>query len=140
MLYLIIAIVTGGLFSLAYKMTGKMQLRIPIINFLLYFLPSIILLFWIWSTKSFIHNPGVVLTGIAGGVFSFFATKYFFLAVYRSNLSTSWTVVSLSVVIPLLASIFYWREYPNYKQIAGIVLVFVSLFFIYKDKKKESEK
>ena len=58
-----------------------------------------------------------------------YVVSYFFLLtiVQHDGISIPMAVARLSVVVPILFSIFYWREIPNGYQIIGIFLVCLSL-------------
>jgi len=70
----------------------------------------------------------VITLGIVAGVLFFIAVISFFEVTRRERLAISWTVLSLSLVIPTLTSIILWKEQPSLKQgvgITGIVVAFV---------------
>lgn len=85
---------------------------------------------WVIQKGEFEVSDATWIIGILCGV-AYFAS-YFFLAkaIKSSGISIAWSVVQLSVLVPILFSIFYWKEYPNAYQIGGIVLVCVSLPFL----------
>ncbi|MCZ6676199.1 MAG: EamA family transporter [Candidatus Poribacteria bacterium] len=68
-----------------------------------------------------------LIVGVLAGVG--YVVSYFFLitVVKRDGISVPMAVVRLSILIPILFSIFYWQEKPNVYQIIGIGLVCLSL-------------
>ncbi len=58
-----------------------------------------------------------------------YVVSYFLLlaVVKQDGISVTMAVVRLSVMIPVVFSIFYWREQRNLYQISGIILVCLSL-------------
>jgi uncharacterized membrane protein len=65
--------------------------------------------------------------GIAAGIGAFFATLTFFFHMQYGKLSASWTVISLSLGFPVLASILIWHESPSLNQGIGLILIVVAL-------------
>jgi uncharacterized membrane protein len=55
------------------------------------------------------------------------STLAFFRHMKFGQLSVSWTVISLAVAFPVIASIFLWHEIPTAKQVAGLVLIVIAL-------------
>ncbi len=58
-------------------------------------------------------------------------------ALKYGKISTSWIVLNLAVLIPILASIFIWKEIPDIKKILGICLIPISFLLL---REKESIK
>ncbi|MBI1926727.1 EamA family transporter [Candidatus Poribacteria bacterium] len=68
-----------------------------------------------------------LIVGVLAGV-GYVVSYFFLLAVVKQDgISVTMAVVRLSVMIPVVFSIFYWREQPNLSQISGIILVCLSL-------------
>jgi drug/metabolite transporter (DMT)-like permease len=65
------------------------------------------------------------------------AVFLYFVVASRAKLNVTWTVIQLSIVIPLLFSVLYYREIPGPVPIVGIVLVFVAimLFGVGREKR-----
>ena len=83
----------------------------------------LIALFWILLSSSFNLNPLACKIGFLAGVALFFAMiTYFDLVKKGARLGVSWTIVTLSMIIPTSASIFYWKEIPNLYQGSGLIL------------------
>jgi drug/metabolite transporter (DMT)-like permease len=57
------------------------------------------------------------------------------------QLSVSWTVISLAVAFPVVASIFFWHEIPTAKQMVGLVLIVIALLlFGHNESREEASK
>jgi uncharacterized membrane protein len=65
--------------------------------------------------------------GIAAGAMVFFATLSFFHHIGHGQLSASWTIISLAIAFPVLASILIWHEQPTVKQTIGLALIVIAL-------------
>ena len=62
----------------------------------------------------------VINLGIIAGMLFFIAVITFFEVTRRGRLAISWTVLSLSLVIPTLASMILWGETPFLRQCIGM--------------------
>ena len=83
-------------------------------------------------------NANALLLGVGAGVMVYFATLSFFHHMTRGQLSASWTVISLAVGFPVLASIFLWGEHPTTKQTIGMGLIVVALILFGRHETKPS--
>jgi len=72
-------------------------------------------------------NSTSCVIGILAGTAYF--TSYFLMitVVKTSGISLTWAAVRLSVLVPVLFSIFYWHERPSVFQITGLGWVCISL-------------
>ena len=78
---------------------------------------------WVW------HGTTVLIGGTSG-VFYFVAFYFLIQALLQGGVAVTLAIVRLSVLIPILCSIFIWYEIPNLPQIAGIVTVCIALPFL----------
>lgn len=71
-----------------------------------------------------------ILIGVSTGLF--YVGSFWFLvrAVVRDGVAVTMAVVRLSVLAPILCSIFIWNEIPTTGQTVGIVFVFLALPFL----------
>ena len=78
---------------------------------------------WVW------HGVTMLIGGVSG--FFYFVAFYFLIqALLQGGVAVTLAVVRLSVIIPIICSIFIWDESPNGLQILGIVAVCVALPFL----------
>ncbi len=127
MIFLVLHIVFMSSFGLQIKYnqaSGRDLLSVGAIN---YIVAAFVAGGWVIHRGEFAFSHATWITGTLCGVA--YVVSYFFLmnSVKSSGLSITWPVVRLSVIIPILFSIFYWKEQPNAYQIGGIVSVCVSL-------------
>lgn len=127
MIFLVLHIVFMSSFGLQIKYhqaSGRDLLSVGAIN---YIVAAFVAGAWVIHKGEFEISNATWITGTLCGVA--YVVSYFLLmnSVKSSGLSITWSVVRLSVIIPVLFSIFYWKEQPNAYQIGGIVSVCVSL-------------
>ena len=72
--------------------------------------------------------------GLLGGMCAFGATWGILNALRFGKVSTSWTILGLSLVIPTMASIIFWGERLTFTKGLGFVLVCISIILIGKDR------
>jgi drug/metabolite transporter (DMT)-like permease len=76
--------------------------------------------------------PGVALPfGLIAGI----AFVALLLAIEYGKIATSWLVVSLSPIVPSIASVIIYHESLKARKIFSLLLISVSLFFLYGDKR-----
>jgi len=127
MIFLVSHIIFASLFALQvkhYQSSGRDMLAVGAIN---YIVAAIAAGVWVGYKGEFGISNATWIIGILCGIAYF--VSYFFIinAVKSSGISITWSVVRLSVIVPVLFSIFYWKEQPNAFQIGGIMSVCVSL-------------
>ncbi len=126
-IFLALSIVFNTLFASCYKVAVRRNCNLRIVNVWVYAGSTATILLYVLTRWRLPLNPLVLLLGIIAGVMVFFATLSFFHHMKRGQLSASWTVISLSIAFPVLASIFIWHEQPTTKQIVGMALILVAL-------------
>lgn len=125
--YLILSILFNTLFAACYKIAALKNCRLESVNLWLY-VGAVATLLVITALKHHLaFNAQALRLGIISGIVLYFATLSFFHHMKFGQLSASWTVISLSVAFPVLASIFIWHETPSPKQIVGMALIMVAL-------------
>jgi uncharacterized membrane protein len=130
MIYLILSTMAFSISSLFYKMASTRNCRPLGLNFSLFLSVTMILLIYILATRSPFRSAPVLI-GAFGGISVLITSVYFFLAVHHGGkLSVCWTVLSLSFIIPTLASILVWNEALSVKRGAGLLLIVLSLFLL----------
>jgi len=77
-----------------------------------------------------------LICGACAGI----AILTFQIGVRYGRISTSWLVINLSTSIPAILSLIVYREWRaglRWQQLAGLVLVLVSIVLLWRDKKVE---
>ena len=78
---------------------------------------------WSW-------NLVTVLIGGVSGVFYVVAFWFLVRAIMEGGVAVTLAIIRLSVLIPILCSIFIWSEIPNVAQTIGIIVVCIALPFL----------
>ncbi|HET6452856.1 MAG TPA: EamA family transporter [Armatimonadota bacterium] len=125
--FLVLTVVFSVVFASCYKIAVRRNCNLHVVNVWVYVGSTATVLAYILIKRELSMNAGALLLGIVAGVLAFFSTLSFFHHMKRGQLSASWTVISLAVGIPVLASIFLWGEHPTMKQTIGMVLIVAAL-------------
>jgi multidrug transporter EmrE-like cation transporter len=127
MIFLVLQIAFMSSFALQIKYhqeSGRDLLSVGAIN---YFFAALAAGVWVIHKGEFGISNATWITGALCGVAYVISYLFLMRTVKSSGLSVTWSVVRLSVLIPVLFSIFYWKEQPSVYQIGGIISVCVSL-------------
>jgi len=125
--FLALSIVFNTVFASCYKVAVRRNCNLQAVNVWVYVGSTATILSYILVKRHLPMNVSALLLGVAVGLMVFFATLTFFHHMTRGQLSASWTVISLAVGFPVLASIFLWGEHPSVKQTIGMLLIVVAL-------------
>jgi len=68
-------------------------------------------------------HPTALWLGVTCGVFMAVAVIAFFYHMKSALLAVSWTVIGLSIVIPVAVAIMIWGERPTTRQWVGLGLI-----------------
>jgi drug/metabolite transporter (DMT)-like permease len=129
MIPVILHIISASLFSLIYKISvrrGNNYIVTATSMFVSGFLITFLILVF---TNSFNFNFLVFILGISGGICIYFAVLSFFYSLRYGFLSVSWAIVSLSIVLPVFVSMFFWNETCGLYQIIGILFIITAFIF-----------
>jgi drug/metabolite transporter (DMT)-like permease len=69
------------------------------------------------------------------GICSAIAILAFQEGIKHGPIATSWLIINLSSGVPTLGSIFIYHEVVNFRKASALILVAVSMFLLWKDKK-----
>ena len=130
MFYLVLHILFSTGFGLVVK-DAQVRTRnlwaVGAVNYFVAAIGAFISLIWVVRATPDLHffacSPPTFIVGVFAGIG--YVVSYFFLLtiVQTDGISVPMAVVRLSAMIPVLFSIFYWREKPNLYQILGIACV-----------------
>jgi drug/metabolite transporter (DMT)-like permease len=128
--YAILAIVVFGVLGLSYKLSDKLNCDQQQVNLFMFLSAGIAMLGWGLVT----HRMGLawqaVALGCAMGLICFTSVVAFRKAAAIGRLSTSWTVINLALIVPVMASIFIWKEHPEPKHWAGLGLTLLAIILL----------
>lgn len=80
-----------------------------------------------------------IACGAGMGLAAVVAVVIFREACAKGKLSTSWTILQLSLVIPALASVIFWHEMPTPRRWAGLGLVLVAIVLLGVDMGRKEQ-
>jgi uncharacterized membrane protein len=130
MLYLAVAVVCFALTAMFYKLAlhkGCDREGLIVAERV----AMVILLFsYILLHDRFCFSGTVVGLGAIAGALLFVSRISLLYSFKYGRVSTSWTVLSLSTAIPVLASIFFWKEIPDLRKAIGLILVPVAIVLL----------
>lgn len=118
---------TSALFSLGYKVRHRRDYQVMPVLLLLSACTGIFALVPALLFGQPILSTAGLLYGPAHGSAMWAAVFLYFVVASRAKLNVTWTVIQLSIVIPLLFSVLYYREIPGPVPIVGIGLVFAAI-------------
>jgi drug/metabolite transporter (DMT)-like permease len=140
--FLLAALAGFGLLGIFHKVADHPDCRPKII--------AVILLFWggvlttvytaLFHEKGLSFPPEVLSIGALGGIFSALALFAFQTGLRHGKISTSWLVINLSMSVPILLSIFAFREDVNLVKVGGILLVLAAIVLMWRDKRLDMDK
>ena len=139
MLFTFLALIFFTLFGLCYKVSASQKNNPVMVNTSMLFCAGLVaLLFLLLSARGLWqiqYNFSTEALGLLGGSFFFAATLLVLYALKNGGkISVCWTILNLGMVIPVLFSIFFWKESLGLKKILGLVLIFSSIILIGQSK------
>ena len=78
-------------------------------------------------------TAATTLLAFAGGVTIFISRLALLTSLKYGKISSSWTAVNLSVIIPLLVSMIVWKETPNLRQTIGLLMVPLAIILLQEE-------
>lgn len=135
MIYLLASILSSALIYVIFKVSKKYKVRLHVLitlNYLVAALLGFIFLLQL-DVNVFLKNNSWIPSGIALAVF--FILMFFLLGISSQNAGISVTTLAnkLSVVFPVMFSLFYFREEILWLKYIGLVLAFAAILLtVYK--------
>ena len=122
MLYLIISVFFTSWWALSYKIAFKKNCSPIGVMTVAFGTAAVLALLWNLLILPFQFNYLSATVGTIAGIGLFIAVMSYF-AVIKSGarLGVSWTIITLSMIIPTSFSIFLWKEIPTLVQTLGLV-------------------
>lgn len=121
-----------------YKLSERFNC-IPInIALTQFFSATLASLIYSYLVSGFSLNFVTVIIGFIGGIASFGAIYFFLNLIRLGKFSLSVVIINLSLLIPILISIFVFNERPTFLTYIAFILVIMTFFLFYeKDKNKD---
>lgn len=137
--YAIVSTISFAVLATTYKLSDRLDCNKRQVNFFLFLTGAVIVFFVAHNYRVLVLLPSALGLGGILGAIGFINIMSFREAAARGRLSTSWPLISMSLVIPILASIFIWHETPTLRHYVGFVLILFAILLLVIDIKKASE-
>lgn len=138
-IYCIIAVTAYAVLGLSYKISDHKKCDQSQVNFFLFLSAAIIVLVWGLVRGTTVTPGAAVMLGVVDGVIVFASVLVFRRAAALGRISTSWTILNLSLVIPVIASVVFWREIPSARHYAGFGLTLIAIILLGIDAGRAGE-
>ncbi|MDO8684218.1 MAG: hypothetical protein Q7N50_12125 [Armatimonadota bacterium] len=137
--YLASAIVWLTALGINYKLSDRLGCNKRQVNLFMFLAGAVVTLIWGYITAGLIPIKTVVIIGITLGVITFFSVAAFREAIARGRISTSWTILQLSLVVPVIGSVLIWEEVPHIRHYAGFALTALAIVLLGIDMGRAKE-
>lgn len=134
-----VAIVSFGALGLTYKLSDRLGCDKAQVNLALFLSAGAAALIWAAATGGLAALGRAAALGVAMGSISFCNITAFRQAAAKGRISTSWTVINLSLVIPVAASVFIWSEVPAPRHYLGFALILAAIALLGMDLERARE-
>ncbi len=138
-IYSIVAAVAFAMLGITYKLSDRRKCDGAQVNFFLLASAAVIVLVFAVTTGIRTLPRNAIALGVVDGILIFFGIYLFRRAVALGRISTSWTIINLGLVIPVLASVFLWHEIPHARHYAGFALTIVAIALLGIDAGRSGE-
>jgi drug/metabolite transporter (DMT)-like permease len=141
-LFLFASIIAFGTLGIFHKVADHPQCRPKMTAMLLNFWGCILAAIYTVSfdAKGLEFPPKVLLIGSITGVVAALTLFVFQTALKYGKISTSWLIINLTGAVPVLLSIFLFKESLSAAKGFGVALVFVAMVMLWLDKKADLKK
>lgn len=138
-LFLFASIVAFGLLGIFHKVADHPECRPKMTALLLHFWGGILaLIYTICFDNKGLHVPDRVwLIGFCTGLVASLTLFAFQTALKYGKISTSWLIINLTGIVPVLMSLLIFKEKLNPSKQVAILLVFIAMVMLWMDKKKD---
>ncbi|MCM8814514.1 MAG: DMT family transporter [Candidatus Omnitrophica bacterium] len=137
MIYLFLSVFFYAIAALLYKHSNQINCDKLSIIAAERISAVVLMILFITFFDSFKPSLDITIIAFIGGITIFISRVALLASLKYGKISSSWTAVNLSVVIPVIASIFFWNEIPNSKQMIGLFLVPLAIFLLQEDRKEK---
>lgn len=126
-LYLFLSMLANSVWALCYKVAVRRKCNLNSVNLFVQIGAALVMLAF-WGATGPNYHPKVTIIAIVTGILMAVAVITFFYHIRTGVLAVSWTVIQLSIVVPVAGSILLWHETPTTRQLVGLALVPVAFF------------
>ena len=140
MLFLALNIVLLSGFGLFLKHAKDNQQRLNPIGFVNYLVAFFISIWVLSQEQDYEFSKLTFVLGISNGVTYAAGFELFTLGIQLSGIVVTAALVRLSIVVPILVSMLFWKEIPNLWQTIGLLLTFVAIPLLSQREKEPTYK
>ncbi len=137
--YSILAAVAFAVLGVTYKLSDRLKCSQAQTNFFLFWSAATIVL--VWGVVAGIRSLpiGAVSLGLVDGLLLFAAIVVFRKAVTLGRITTSWTIINLALIIPVIASLAFWGEAPSMRHYTGFAFTLAAIVLLGIDAGRAGE-
>jgi len=129
-LCMILAVIAFAVLGVTYKLSDRLACHKQQVNFFMFLTASVAVLAWGVLTRQLLLSERAVILGLVMGLICCGSVVAFRHAAALGRISTSWTVINLALVLPVLASILVWGEMPSPKHCVGLALTLAAIVLL----------
>jgi drug/metabolite transporter (DMT)-like permease len=122
LLSLTLHIVFGSGFGLGVKAAGLQKRDLIVVGGLNYIVAAVIAAVWFLSRDTIDIGWAGGAYGTLNGIVYYVAYFLLLFGIKHQGIAATGAIVQLSVLVPILASIFLWMEYPTAMQLVGMTV------------------
>ena len=140
--YMLLALGSFSLLGIFHKVADVKKCRPSAITALLYTWSFLfVAAFILFSKRGNLQIPSTVgWIAIPFGISAAIALLAFQAGIRFGKISTSWLIINLSAGIPTVGSILIYREPVGLQKSTALVLIVISIVFLWKDKQIEDRR
>ncbi len=136
MLFLALNIVLLSGFGLILKHAKENQQHLNAIGFINYLTAFFISVWAFTQEQDFAFTKLTAALGITNGLTYAIGFELFTVGIHLSGIVVTAALVRLSIFIPILAAMLFWKEIPNFWQIIGLLLTFGAIPLLSRKEKE----
>lgn len=125
--------------GISYKLSDRAGCDQRQVNFFFLSFGAVIAAAWAIVSRSLVWKPAAVCLGGGMGLAVFTAVVTFRGAAHKGRIAVSWTILNLSLVFPVAASILVWHEVPTAKHWIGLALTLGAIVLLGADMARSGE-
>jgi drug/metabolite transporter (DMT)-like permease len=139
LVYAVFAAIAFAVLGISYKIADRWECNKPQVNFFFLAFAAMFVSIWALIAGKAAWRVEPLILGAVMGAITFSTVAVFREAVARGRISTSWTIINLGLVMPVLASILIWREIPSPRHYVGLLLTIGAIILLGLDVGRAGE-
>jgi drug/metabolite transporter (DMT)-like permease len=140
MIYIVIRILIGVVFYVFYKISERLNCDPAKITLSYFSVATFIALVYSFSTHNLVFNYKAIVIGFVCGLATSCAVYTFLLLIKFSKFGISAIISNLSFVIPVIVSIFAFKEKPSFTVYISFALIVLTFYLLAETSKEKDEK